>query len=126
MESPLTPKELALMSAQAAYDAKAENIRIFDVRGHSSITDYCILCTATSIPHLRAVMRDLDGFIFEKTETHASYKDNNPDSLWGVLDYIDIMVHVQTESSREFYELDKLWANTNEIDWTPENTNPNA
>lgn len=120
MDSSYTAEELALACAQAAYETKAENICIYDVRGHSSLTDYCVICTATSIPHLRAIVRDLDSYVVDHTQANATYKDSNPESLWCVLDYIDVMVHVQTEGSREFYALDDLWKVGKKIDWTPQ------
>ena len=49
--------ELARMCARAADDAKAENVRVYDLRGMSSLTDFMVVCTGLSVPHLRAVIR---------------------------------------------------------------------
>ena len=49
--------ELARMCARAADDAKAENVRVYDLRGMSSLTDFMVVCTGLSVPHLRAVNR---------------------------------------------------------------------
>ena len=54
----MTSKELAFACAKAADDAKATAIAVYDLRGTSSITDFAIVCTATSVPHLRAVLRE--------------------------------------------------------------------
>lgn len=52
--------ELARMCARAADDAKAENVRVYDLRGMSSLTDFMVVCTGLSVPHLRAVIRELE------------------------------------------------------------------
>ena len=49
--------ELARMCARAADDAKAENVRVYDLRGMSSLTDFMVVCTGLSVPHLRAGKR---------------------------------------------------------------------
>ena len=113
----LTSKELAIVCAQAADETKAEDIRVLDVRGLSSLTDYCVICTATAIPHLRALLRDVDGFVRERAGVSPQYKDTNPQSLWGVLDYIDVMVHVMSAETREFYDLETIWKDAQEILW---------
>lgn len=113
----LTAKELAVVCAKAAEETKADDIRVLDVRGISSLTDYCVICTATSIPHLRAVLRDVDGFVHENVGVSPEYRDTNSQSLWGVLDYIDVMVHVMSEGTREFYGLEDIWKDAHEILW---------
>lgn len=59
--------ELARMCARAADDAKAENVRVYDLRGMSSLTDFMVVCTGLSVPHLRAVIRELEESVREKT-----------------------------------------------------------
>ena len=107
--------ELAHACARAASDTKASNIRIFDLRGTSSITDYAIVCTATSVPHLRAVLRDVDKEIDAQYHISPVYCERTPQALWSVLDYIDVMVHVMAEEVREFYGLEQLWKEENSI-----------
>ena len=60
--------ELARMCARAADDAKAENVRVYDLRGMSSLTDFMVVCTGLSVPHLRAVIRELEEAVREKAE----------------------------------------------------------
>ncbi len=115
----LTAKDLALICAQGAYETKAEDIRVLDVRGLSSLTDFCVICTATSVPHLRAVLRDVEQYVHEHSDAKLKYKDANAQSLWGVLDYIDVMMHVMSAETREFYGLEKIWENAPEVSWEP-------
>lgn len=112
--------ELATACAQAADDAKASNIAIYDLRGTSSITDFAVVCTATSVPHLRAVLRDVDKDIEEKYNLQPIYAERTPAALWSVLDYIDVMVHVMADEVRDFYALEEFWKEENRIEWTPQ------
>ncbi len=116
----MNSQELAFACAQAAADTKATEIQIFDLRGSSTITDFAVVCTATSVPHLRAILRDVDKEVYEKYDISAVYAERTPQALWSVLDYIDIMVHVMAGEVREFYELEELWKPENRIEWTPD------
>ncbi|MBQ8516116.1 MAG: ribosome silencing factor [Akkermansia sp.] len=116
----MTSKELAFACAKAADDAKATAIAVYDLRGTSSITDFAIVCTATSVPHLRAVLRDVDKEIGEQYGLEPIYAERTPNALWSVLDYIDVMVHVMADEVRDFYNLEEFWKPENRIDWVPE------
>lgn len=113
----MNSKELAIACARAADDAKATDIAVYDLRGLSSVTDFAVICTATSVPHLRAVLRDVDKEIGEQYEIEPVYAERTPTALWSVLDYVDVMVHVMADEMREFYGLEKLWKAENRIDW---------
>ena len=104
----MNSKQLAFACAQVACDAKASDIAIYDLRGTSSITDFAVVCTATSVPHLRAIMGDVDKEVWEKYEISPVYAERTPNALWCVLDYIDVMLHVMAGETREFYELEAL------------------
>lgn len=116
----MTSQELARACAQAADNAKATNIAIYDLRGTSSITDYAIICTATSIPHLRAILRDIDNEVGELYQMEPIYAERTPNALWSVLDYIDVMVHVMAGEIREFYALEEFWKPENRLPWSPQ------
>ena len=113
----MNSKELAIACARAADDAKATDIAVYDLRGLSSVTDFAVICTATSVPHLRAVLRDVDKEIGEQYEIEPVYAERTPTALWSVLDYVDVMIHVMADEMREFYGLEKLWKAENRIDW---------
>ena len=99
----------------ALKDKKAENIRLLDVSDISSITDYIVLATGTSDPHLKAIKSDLDGAL-KTAGVFLIGEDRNTNSGWVIVDAFDFMVHLQTESMRSFYNLDHLWKDANEID----------
>ena len=107
--------DLAKACAQAADDAKATNIAIYDLRSTSSLTEYAVVCTATSVPHLRAVLRDVGKDVAEQYDLQPIYAERTPQALWSVLDYIDVMVHIMADEVRSFYNLEELWHEENRI-----------
>lgn len=113
----MNSKELAIACAKAADGAKATDIAIYDLRGTSSITDFAVVCTATSVPHLRAVLRDVDKEVGEQYGIEPVYAERTPNALWSVLDYIDVMIHVMAGEVREFYALEEFWKPENRIDF---------
>lgn len=108
-KEPNDAMELARMCARAADDAKAENVRVYDLRGMSSLTDFMVVCTGLSVPHLRAVIRELEEAVREKAGALPTYVEDTPVALWSVVDYIDVMVHIMGQETREFYGMDTLW-----------------
>lgn len=109
--------ELAKACAQAADQIQAEDIRVWDLRGLSNLTDFMIVCSGSSMPHLRAVLRDVRGEVEEKHGEKPANAEGNADTKWVVLDYIDVMVHVMHTEMREYYGIEDLWADAKEIDW---------
>lgn len=101
--------ELARMCARAADDAKAENVQVYDLRGMSFPDGFHGGVHGLSVPHLRAVIRELEESVREKTGALPTYVEDTPVALWSVVDYIDVMVHIMGQETREFYGMDTLW-----------------
>lgn len=110
-------KELALACAKAADEIKAENIRILDVRGLSNLTDYMVVCTGTSMPQLRAILRNVAEKIEEEHGVKPEHSEGKADTRWVVLDFIDVMLHIMDVEQRDFYGLEELWKDAKEVDW---------
>jgi ribosome-associated protein len=99
----------------AALDSKkAEQLRVLQVGKLSSITDYLVLATGTSDPHLRALRieaeRVLDG---EKTKILGV--ETTQGSGWIVIDAFDVMVHLFTPENRGKYRMEQLWKDAEEV-----------
>lgn len=108
----MTSPELAKAITNVLDGAKAADIRCYDVRGKSPITDFFIVATGLSSPHLRAVISAVRSAMSK--EGVPSYRNSGePDSGWVVLDYVDVVVHAFTREAREYYDLDGLYANGN-------------
>jgi ribosome-associated protein len=100
---------------RAIEDKKGESIRVLDVRGKSTVTDFLVLATGTSDPHLKAIKSAVDDSL-EAAHTAVLGEDRNLASGWVVVDAFDFMVHLQTAPVREFYGLDQLWRDAREVD----------
>jgi ribosome-associated protein len=98
----------------AIEDKKGEHIRILDVREKSSITDYMILATGTSDPHVKALKSALDQAM-KAANVHLIGEDRSLVSGWLVVDAFDFMIHLQTAEMRDFYRLDQLWKDAPEV-----------
>jgi ribosome-associated protein len=107
--------EQIAMEAALALDAKlAKDIRIFDVRGLSSVTEYYVVATGTSAPHLKALIAETQHRM--KDLGVSTYrKSGDPDSGWVVVDYVHAVVHVFSAEARDYYAIEKLWATAKEV-----------
>lgn len=109
-----TTREQVQIALRAIEDKKGSAIRVLDVRGKSSITDYLILATGNSNPHLKAMKTGLDGAL-KDAGVELLGATREVDSGWLVVDAFDFMVHLQTEELRATYQLDQLWGDAAEV-----------
>jgi ribosome-associated protein len=109
------PVELLRMLCKALDEKKAEDLRVLRVNEQSSITDYLVLATGTSDPHLRALRVELEKVI-DSAKVRIVGMDTSQGSGWLVIDAFDIMVHVFTPETREKYALENLWKDAEDVD----------
>ena len=95
-------------------DKKAGDIRVLRVSEQSSITDYLVVATGTSDPHLRALRVELEK-VLDAAEVHIVGMDTSQESGWLVIDAFDVMVHILTAENRERYALENLWKDAEEV-----------
>ena len=110
-------KEELKLIIEVLEDKKGNDIRIFDIREQSPVTDFVILVSAISEPHAKALKINLDKMIQEKGIPVIG-NDNESSSGWMVLDAFNFMVHIQTTEMRSFYELEELWKDAVEVDFS--------
>ena len=89
-----------------AIDKKAGRIVVFDVRGLSSLTDFFMVCHGTSEAQVKAIVDN----IRKGTENNPRHLEGYDNLNWILLDYFDIVVHVFKKDERDYYELERLWA----------------
>ena len=102
-------KKLALLCRKLADKKKAENLVVLDVRKISSVTDYFVIVTGTSEPHLRAIVEEISRELREQHDVKPRAIDGDTSAAWQVLDYFDVIVHVMRTEARERYDLENLW-----------------
>jgi ribosome-associated protein len=92
---------------------------VLDLQGISSFTDYFVICSGTSEPHLRAIAGEIEGRLKDEQDIRAVSVDGFPASQWIVLDYMQVIVHVFRREKREFYSLEDLWGDARRLAWEP-------
>ena len=110
---------LARAAADYADNKKAGDILVMDLRGLSTVTDFMVLCSVDSLPQLRAVRDEVWDEIQKNQGRKPLVADANMESLWLVLHYGDVMVHIFHREKRAFYSLEELWGDAPRIDWSP-------
>lgn len=95
-------------------DKKAIDLKILDVRGKSPITNFFILATANSEPHMKALASALDATLKE-LGVEAVGRDYASGSGWVVVDAFDFMAHIFQQEQRGLYKLESLWKDAKEI-----------
>jgi ribosome-associated protein len=108
-------RKLALLCRELADNKKAEDLLVLDVRKLSSITDYFVLASATSEPHLRAVVDEIRDRLRQDSGIRPRAVDGTLHAAWLVLDYFDVIVHVMRTDLRERYDLEGLWGDARRV-----------
>ncbi len=105
----MNSNELALACVKFAENRKAENITVLDVRGVTSVTDFFVICSGSSEPHLKAIINEIREKVFEAYHVHPTSMDGMVGTSWVVLDYYDVIIHVMRSDTRERYDLENFW-----------------
>jgi ribosome-associated protein len=110
---------MACAAAEYADDKKAEHIVILDMREISPITDYMVVCSAGSLPQLRAVRDEIEDKFRENHGLRPLAGDRNLESGWLIQHYGEVMVHIFLPEKREFYSLEDLFNDAPQVPWSP-------
>ena len=108
-------QQLALAIAEYADGKQAEDIVILDLAGISTITDFFVICTGGSLPHLKAIRRGVADGLQEDHGVKAYARDGAPESHWMVLDFGDVILHVFHQEKRTNYALEELWSDAPQV-----------
>ena len=113
----LSAREVALAVTKALDEKKGIDIRLLKIDKVSSLADYFLICTGTSNTHVRTLC-DYAEFVLEELGEPMLGREGHRGNSWELLDYGTIVVHVFTEEAREFYSLERLWADAETVDLT--------
>ncbi len=102
-------RRLALLCRELADNKKAEDVVVLDVRKISTITDYFVIASATSEPHLRALADEITDRLRDDQHLRPRAVDGTVAAAWLVLDYFDVIVHLMRSDLRARYDLEGLW-----------------
>lgn len=110
---PTIPPELR-SSCIVLDDKKAEDLRILDISRASSVTNFIVLATGTSEPHLRALRAELEKTL-KAGQVRLVGAEGDIGTGWTVIDGFDFMVHLFTKETRSHYQLEQLWGDGQEV-----------
>ena len=111
----LAPKEIAYAVTKALDEKKGMDIKLLKIDKVSSLADYFLICTGTSNTHVRTLC-DYAEFVLEELGEPMLGREGHRGNSWELLDYGTIVVHVFTGEAREFYNLERLWADAETVD----------
>lgn len=102
-------KKLAQLCRELADNKKAEDLLVLEVKDISSITDYFVLASGSSEPHLRAISEEITRALKDDHGISPRAVDGNLQTGWLVMDFFDVIVHIMRKDVRERYDLESLW-----------------
>lgn len=108
--------QLVHIAADAAADKLADGIIAYDVSEQLVITDAFVLCSAPNDRQVRAIVEEVEKRLREEAQVKPIRREGERDGHWVLLDYIDIIVHIQHEEDRLFYALERLWKDCPQIE----------
>jgi ribosome-associated protein len=101
-------RELTAVAAQAASDKQADDIIAFDVSEQLVITDVFLVCSASNDRQVRAIVDAVEEALRAWGEKPVR-REGAREGRWVLLDYVEVVVHVQHEEERSFYALERIW-----------------
>ncbi len=105
----LSAEEKAALTSRIAADKKATDVVVLDMRDTSSITDYFLICSGGSERQVRAIADGIDEQLGELGIASLGVEGYR-EGRWILMDYGDVIVHVFSQETRDFYDLERLWA----------------
>jgi ribosome-associated protein len=108
--------DLVRVAAEAASDKLAQEIIAYDVSEQLVITEAFVLCSAPNDRQVRAIVDEVEDQLRLQTGAKPVRREGERDGRWVLLDYADIVVHIQHEEERGYYGLERLWKDCPEID----------
>ncbi len=111
----LTAKEVAYAVTKALDEKKGMEIKLLRINDVSSLADYFLICTGTSNTHVKTLC-DYAEYTLEQLGEPMLGREGHRGNTWELLDFGSLVVHVFTQEARQFYSLERLWADAEQVD----------
>ncbi len=99
----------------AMENRKAINIKVLKIDKLTAVADYFVICNGTSVTQIKAIADEVE-FKLEQAGVVVSHREGYSSGNWILLDYDSVVVHIFHPTARDYYNLEKLWADADEID----------
>ncbi len=113
----LNPKDLAILVARAVDEKKAANTLIIEVGPILAITEYFVITSASNRRLVRSVAEEVEAKVRDATGRSPLRVEGAREQQWVLIDYGDIVIHVFSDETRSFYEIERLYRDAPFIDW---------
>ena len=107
-------KKKALLAAKLATERKAEELVILDMRKVTNFCDYFLICTASSQRRAAAIAEHIEE-VFDEHGLVLKSMEGKREGMWILLDYSDVVIHIFFKDVRDYYALDRLWADAKRV-----------
>ena len=111
----LTAEQIAAIAAKALEDKKARDIKVLRTTEQTVLADYFVICNGTSSTHIKALVDEVDKQLSEAGEPPVRREGLRSD-IWVLMDFGCVIVHVFTDETRKFYNLERLWSDAEVVD----------
>ena len=109
-------RDILEVVVRALDSKKGKDIQVLKIDSITVMTDYFVICTGGSSTQVKALADEAEYQVTQQLSLEPIHKDMNDGGKWMLLDYAGVMVHVFCEESRDFYKLERLWADAEPID----------
>ena len=110
-----TANEVAITVTKALDSKKGMDIKLLKIDKVSSLADYFLICTGTSNTHVKTLC-DYAEFCMDELGEPLLSREGHRGNSWELLDYGSVVIHVFTDEARKFYDLERLWADAEQVD----------
>ncbi|MGN0550417.1 MAG: ribosome silencing factor [Acutalibacteraceae bacterium] len=111
----MTSLETAMLAAKALDSKKGADIKVIKVGDVSILSDYIVIATGRSSTQVKALSEEVEEKL-DEAGISVSHIEGHRSNSWVLLDYIDVVVHIFSDEAREYYNLERLWQDGEDID----------
>lgn len=109
--------KMAVSACRAGESKGATDIVVFDVAPVLGICDYFVVMSVSSMPMAKAVTDEIERMINETFERRPRAVEGLDERTWTLVDYGDVIIHVFAERERDYYRIERLYADAPHLDW---------
>jgi ribosome-associated protein len=110
----MSPEQIVTLAVKALDAKSAKDIRVLHISEKTVLADYFIICNGTSSAHVKALVDEVDRQLSEAGESVRKREGQRSD-IWVLMDFGCVVVHVFTDEGRKFYNLERLWMDSEEV-----------
>lgn len=111
----ITPREMAELAVKTLDNKKARDIKLLETTAITSIADYFVICTAGSAAQIKMLADEVEHQL-ESAGEQLHHREGYRDGGWVLIDFGCVIVHIFLEEMRQFYNLERLWTDSEDID----------